>query len=138
MNSRYAPFIASVRQQLNISQPLNVVNMSSAFDTVLADQFLNRPQPIQDSDLQNMRHLHYFSNLLKMARNYSKSMNTPKLKWMLAAFDKKISAPNSSLKWTLLGGHDTDIYPLLIDLNISSSSCIEELYRFGKTNALNC
>mgnify|MGYP000862317548 FL=1 len=38
----------------------------------------------------------------------------------------------------MLGGHDTDIYPFLIDLNISSSACIEELYRFGKTNALNC
>jgi hypothetical protein len=85
-----------------------------------------------------MRHLHYFSNLLKMARNYSKSMNTPKLQLLFKRFDTRISTPNTQLKWTMLGGHDTDIYPFLIDLNISSSTCIEELYRFNKTNALNC
>lgn len=90
MNSRYDPLIRTVKEQLSISQPLNVVNLSSAFDTVLADVFLNRIQPIQNNDLLNMRHLHYFSNLLKMARNYSKSMNTPKLKWMFKEFDKRI------------------------------------------------
>ena len=87
-----------MKEQLSISQPLNVVNLSSAFDTV----------------------------------------NTPKLKWMFKVFDKRIMSRNSSIRWTMLGGHDTDIYPFLIDLNISSSACIEELYRFGKTNALNC
>ncbi len=34
--------------------------------------------------------------------------------------------------------HDTDISSLLTDLNLTSSDCIEQLYRKGTTNALNC
>ncbi len=39
---------------------------------------------------------------------------------------------------TVFSGHDTDIAALLTDLNISSSQCVEDLYRKGKTDALNC
>jgi hypothetical protein len=73
-----------------------------------------------------------------MSANYSRSMNTPKWKVLFDRFDNRIKNSSEGLKWTFLSGHDTDIYPFLIDLNISSSQCIEELYRFNKTNALNC
>lgn len=124
MNSRYQPLIDRVRSLLNITQPLTSVNLSSALDTVLADMFLSRPTPIYTEDLKNMRHLHYFSNLLKMSRNYSRSMNTPKWKLMFSRFDRRIQDPLYTLKWTFLSGHDTDIYPFLVDMNISSSQCI--------------
>ena len=39
---------------------------------------------------------------------------------------------------TVISCHDTDIAALYTDLNISSSQCVEELYRKGKTDALNC
>lgn len=39
---------------------------------------------------------------------------------------------------TVISCHDTDIAALLTDLNISSSQCVEDLYRKGKTDSLNC
>lgn len=53
-------------------------------------------------------------------------------------FDSRIKNPNQDLKWTFLSGHDLDIVPLYTDLNLSSSRCVEELYRKGQTSALNC
>lgn len=45
---------------------------------------------------------------------------------------------NYPLKWSFLSAHDTDILPAQTALNFSSFSCIEDLYRKGKTDALNC
>ena len=39
---------------------------------------------------------------------------------------------------TVFSVHDTDIAALLTDLNISSSQCVEDLYRKEKTDAINC
>lgn len=39
---------------------------------------------------------------------------------------------------TVFSCHDTDIAALFTDLNISSSQCVEDIYRKGKTDALNC
>lgn len=90
MNIRYQPLIDRVKTLLSITQPINSVNLSSALDTVLADIYLNRPTPINSEDLANMRHLHYFSNLLKMSANYSRSMNTPKWKHLFSRFDNRL------------------------------------------------
>ena len=53
-------------------------------------------------------------------------------------FDGRVKNANQAIKWTFLSGHDLDIVPLFTDLNMSSSQCIEELYRKGSTDALNC
>lgn len=61
------------------------------------------------------------------------------MKRILEDFDDRIeNLEKKSLKWTFLSAHDTNIYALNGDLNISSSDCIEQLYRKGKTDALNC
>eukprot|EP00919_Chromeraceae_sp_WS-2016_P075086 GHVR01177646.1.p1 GENE.GHVR01177646.1~~GHVR01177646.1.p1 ORF type:complete len:142 (+),score=5.38 GHVR01177646.1:914-1339(+) len=66
-------------------------------------------------------------------------INTYKFEKIIKDFDARIRNPNGyPLKWTFLSGHDTDTIPAQVDLNISSSQCIEELYRKGSTSALNC
>lgn len=42
------------------------------------------------------------------------------------------------MKWTFLSAHDTDILPVQTEFNFSSFQCIEDIYRKGKTDALNC
>ena len=37
-----------------------------------------------------------------------------------------------------MSAHDSDVVPMLVGLNFSSTACIEEVYRKGKTQALNC
>ena len=85
-----------------------------------------------------MRHLHYWFNYFKISGDLSKAVNTGKLNRVLADFDGRIGNPKQELKWTFLSVHDTDISGMLLDLNISSAQCVEELYRNGKTDALNC
>lgn len=53
-------------------------------------------------------------------------------------FTKRIQNPSNPLKWTFLSVHDTDITALLTGLNFTSAKCIEDLYRKGKSDELNC
>ena len=53
-------------------------------------------------------------------------------------FDSRIKNSGQALKWTFLSAHDLDLAPMYTDLNLSTSQCIEELYRKGSTSALNC
>lgn len=124
MNIRYQPFIDSMRAQFKVNNPLTVINMSSLYDTITTDLWNGLSVNISQGDLTNMRHLHDFSNLLKLSANFSKALNTPKLQLLFDRFDKRISTPSSKLKWTILSAHDTDILPMQVGLNISSSSCI--------------
>lgn len=34
--------------------------------------------------------------------------------------------------------HDTDIAGLMLDLNMTTTECVEERYRFGTTKEINC
>lgn len=43
--------------------------------------------------------------------------------------DHKLSNPSSNKKWTLLSGHDTNVLPILIFLNITNSSCLEDKWK---------
>ena len=66
-------------------------------------------------------------------------MNTPILKRVIEDFDDRMNnIEGKSRKWTFLSAHDTHIFNLIGDLNISSANCIEELYRKGTTDSLNC
>jgi hypothetical protein len=71
-------------------------------------------------------------------KNVSRAISTSKIDKILKVFDKRISTPNWLLKLTVLSGHDTDVLPMLLSMNFSSHTCTEELYRYNKTNALNC
>ena len=75
---------------------------------------------------------------LKLTFNISRALNTYKLEKILSDFDGRILNDKKVLKWTFLSAHDTDIVPMLNDLNFSSPACIEDRYRKGKTDALNC
>lgn len=44
-----------------------------------------------------------------------------KLQKVISVFDLRVRLPNSyPLKWSFLGGHDTDIFSMYIALNLSS------------------
>ena len=69
----------------------------------------------------------------------ARAYDTYVIRRILEDFDDRIKNVNSkSLKWTALSGHDSNINALLNYMNISSSDCMEELYRKNKTTALNC
>lgn len=86
-----------------------------------------------------MQHLTNWYSLFRNTYNLSKALNTNVLKRIIKDFDERINSPDQKkLKWTFLSAHDTNIFAMANDLNISSANCIEELYRKGKTDALNC
>lgn len=141
MAMTYAPFLRKMAQTFSIdSAAMNLSKLSSLYDTLTVDKYLARPLPANftDEDYLNMRHLHYWLNLFKISFNLSKAINTGKLNRVLQDFDGRIANSAQVLKWTFLSAHDTDISGMLLDLNISSAACVEELYRKGRTDALNC
>jgi hypothetical protein len=74
-----------------------------------------------------------------MSGNLSHLVNTYKLKKVINECENRIRLVKIyGTKMTVFSVHDTDIAALLTDLNISSSQCVEDLYRKGKTDALNC
>jgi hypothetical protein len=137
----YTPFLRSMGQIFNIDPAaMDFSKISSLYDTLTVDKYLGRPMPknFTDGDYLNMRHLHYWLNYFKISNDLSKAINTGKLKRVLSDFDGRIKNSKQNLKWTFLSAHDTDISGMLLDLNISSPLCVEQLYRYGKTDALNC
>ena len=120
---------------------MNFSKLSSLYDTLSVDQYLGRPLPkdLSDDDLKNMDHLHSWFFALRHTYNLSRAENAGKLQRILDTFDSRTKVPDSyPLKWVFLSAHDTDIVPMQVDLNITSSICIEELYRTGSTSAINC
>ncbi len=143
MNLTYYPFMKKMATTFNINaSSMNFSKISSLYDTLTVDMYLGRPLPslgFNDSDYLNLRHLHNWFNSFKISFNLSKMINTYKFTKIISDFDSRIRNPNNySLKWTFLSAHDTDISAAQLDLNISSSQCIEDLYRKGQTTAINC
>lgn len=120
---------------------LNFSSILNLYDTLLVDRYLGRtlPSDFTEEDFDNLKHLTYWYSYFAISFNLSKAFNTPILQRVLEDFDDRIShVSTKTLKWTAMSAHDTNLFALTSDLNISSSECIEELYRRGSTSALNC
>jgi lysosomal acid phosphatase len=89
-------------------------------------------------DQTNLRHIDSWYKQFTFINNLAKAVNRDRFVKILSVFDNRLKNPNSSMKWTFLSGHDLDMVATYNDLNLSSSQCIEELYRKGQTSALNC
>lgn len=96
------------------------------------------PANFTDDDLKNIRHLNAWVRQFEYVKDLPKAKNKYKLEKILSMFDGRIKSSSQSIKWTFLSGHDLEIVPMFTDLNLSSSQCVEELYRNGETSALNC
>ena len=137
----YQPFFKKLSSIFNISAvDMNFLRITNLYDTLTVDKFLGRPIPsnFSNDDYANLKHLHEWFMHLKLTFNISRALNTYKLEKIFSDFDGRILNDKKVLKWTFLSAHDTDIVPMLNDLNFSSPACIEDRYRKGKTDALNC
>jgi hypothetical protein len=105
---------------------LNFSSMVGLYDTLLVDKYLGRPLPatFTDADYNNLKHLTYWYSYLRLSYNLSKAFNTNVIKRILEDFDDRINNLHSKpLKWTFLSAHDTNMFTLTGDLNISSADC---------------
>lgn len=137
----YYPFVKRMIQLFNLSANSTFQTLSSLFDTLIVDKYLGRPLPngLSAGDLDNLQHLHNYFNNIKYSGTVSKVINSRKYAKVLSEFDNRIkNLTGYPLRWTFMSAHDTDVLPAQSDLNFSSSQCIEEIYRKGKTDALNC
>ena len=103
------------------------------------DKYLGRalPEEVTAGDISNMIHLLTYWNLMVNNFNLSKAYNSGKYKHVLNLFDGR-KRSSDGVKWSTLSIREGDIYSAMNDLNISSSRCIEEMWRRGTTDALNC
>lgn len=106
---------------LNFSSTLNL------YDTLLVDKNLGRrmPQNFTEADYDNLRHLTYWYSYFTLTSNLSKAFNTLLLERVIEDFDDRIlNLESKPLKWTAMSAHDTNLFALTGDLNISSADCI--------------
>lgn len=124
----------------NISGNVTLSTMSSLNSQLECDRYIGRPLPkdFNEDDDKNLKHLDSWYKQFGFIGNLSKAINKDRFTKILNVFDSRIKNPNQALKWTFLSGHDLDMVPMYYDLNLSTSQCIEELYRKGQTTALNC
>ena len=86
-----------------------------------------------------MEHINSWYYNFIVSRSLSQLINTYKFKKIINECENRVRLVDTySTRMTVFSVHDTDIAALYSDLNISSSECIEDLYRKGKTEALNC
>lgn len=143
MNLTYYPFLKKMTQIFfkNQTQTISIAQSVDLFDTLHVDHYLGKPLPssITQSDYDNLQHLNSWYYTFIMSKNLSHLVNTYKLKKVINECENRVRLIETyATKMTVISCHDTDIAALYTDLNISSSQCVEELYRKGKTDALNC
>lgn len=136
----YYPFVRRMANMFNISGNVTLSTLSSLNSDLECDRYLGRPLPsdFTAEDEKNLKHIDSWYKQLTFVKDLAKAVNKNRLVKIINMFDSRLKSPNQTLKWTFLSGHDLDIVPLFNDLNLSSSQCIEELYRKGQTKALNC
>ena len=120
---------------------LNFSSLDLLYDALVVSEYLGRPKPVNlsDSDYSNLKHIENWYDIFRLNYDLAKAYNTNTTKRIIQNFDGRIKNLNSQkLKWTALIGHDNNINCYLNTLNISSAACQEDLYRKGKTTALNC
>jgi hypothetical protein len=137
----YTPFLKKMGSVFGIdSNQMNFTNLCSLFDTVRADKYLGRslPSGFSGDDFSNMEHLYNWYNHFTRTYDLAKAYNSFKFSQILATFDSKIKSPASQLKWTTISVNEVDLVAAHLGLGIASALCIEEIYRKGRTTALNC
>ena len=138
----YTPFLKKTATTFGLdANTMNFTKFAALFDTINVDRYLGKSLPAGYSkdDFANAQHLYNWYTHFTRAFNLSKAYNTYKFQKTLSIFDNRVKSPSGvSLKWTTLAVDELDIVALQNDLNISSAVCIEEIYRKGSTQALNC
>ena len=124
----------------NISGTVTLSTLSSLNSDLECDRYLGRPLPkdFNQDDQKNLKHIDSWYKQFGFIGNLTKAINKDRFTKIMNVFDGRIKNPNQALKWTFLSGHDLDMVPMYYDLNLSTSKCIEQLYRKGQTTALNC
>ena len=124
----------------NISGNVTLSTLSSLNSDLECDRYLGRPLPkdFTQDDQKNLKHIDSWYKQFGFIGNLTKAINKDRFTKIMNVFDGRIKNPNQALKWTFLSGHDLDMVPMYYDLNLSTSKCIEQLYRKGQTTALNC
>lgn len=106
---------------------LNFSAISGLYGTLEVDKYLGRPMPqnFTNTDYLNLRHLSHWYHLFGLNFDLAKAFDTNIIKRILQDFDDRINNLKSKpLKWTSISAHDTNIIPMLNDLNISSAACV--------------
>ena len=140
MNITYYPFIQKLVSIFNLSKDATLETLATLAENIEVSRHLGHALPPQftSEDLRNLNHLRAWLYQFEFVGDLAKAKNKYKLQKVLDMFDGRSKNPNQEIRWTALSGHDLDIIPLFTELNISSSACIEELYRKGQTSAVNC
>lgn len=96
------------------------------------------PDNFSPDDQRNIRHIDSWYKQFTFVKDLAKACNRDRFIKIIGMFEGRIKNPKQAIKFTFLSGHDLDMVPMYNDLNLSSSRCVEELYRKGETSALNC
>ena len=142
MNLTYYPFIKRMATMFNFTvDNKSFLSLTRCYDAVSVDMYLGRPLPngFTNDDYKNLQHLTNWYYYIGTSNDNSFMINTFKMQKIISVFDLRTKLTDSyALKWTMLLGHDTDVWAMHQALNISNYTCTQELYRKGSTKSLEC
>lgn len=138
----YTPFLKKTATAFGMDPAtMNFTKMAALYNTLNADKYLGKslPPTFKEEDFANLEHLASWYSHFTRSFNLSRAYSTHTLSKILQNFDNRIKSPEGGgLKWSTLSLDAGDLVALQNNLNISSALCIEEVYRKGSTQALNC
>lgn len=141
MTLTYSPLVKKMISMFNLPSNATFQTISDVYDVLYVDKHLGRPLPpnFTQADFLNLEHIYTWLNYLKYMNVAGQVSNSRKYEKMIKEFESRMAnLKGHPLKWTAFSAHDNDLYALHNDLNLSSFDCVEEVYRKGKTDALNC
>lgn len=117
----------------------NIGGLVALYDTLACDNYVGRKMPDQftDRDYQTLMFIHRYMFALLFEDIPSQIFNAPYVNTMLGNMEKVIQNKLDVKKLSIYSGHDTNVVPLLVFYNLTSSECLKKQW-MGQTVTGNC
>jgi hypothetical protein len=118
---------------------VTVATMADLYSTVISDLYLGRllPKNFDDYDLKSLKFISDYYNGMLYSGNFAAVISTPFLR-LLRMNIKNVIEGNNKKKLSIFEVHESNIYPLLTTLNLTSADCLNQRWKNQTITSLNC
>lgn len=140
LQSEQAEQISRLRVMFNLTaQQTNIPTLADLYETLNADVNLGRllPRDYSAADDRNLQYLFNQHNTFLFNGNFARVLTTPLIRMLNVKFSMA-AAKQSAKKMTLIFCHQSNIIPLLTQLQLTSPDCLTQQWNNQTVTAPAC
>jgi hypothetical protein len=83
-----------------------------------------------------LKYIYEYSNALLFDGSFAKTLSTPLLRMIRSSFSRAVQ--KTDMKFILAIGHKSNLYPLVVLLNLTNPECLTQKWKGQTVTSLNC